>query len=160
MGKIIEIISINDQFAQLVCEMRNVMNALNHKTKKTTLGEAVQEANDYFTNNRRVFALEENKELIGYSVLKIEDKVCWLDWLFVTPAFQRKGIASLLFSHAEAYAEDLGNDQLYIWVHPDNHGMLNFLRKNGYDVLNLIEIKKKKPVYKSEITIFGNKLRY
>lgn len=34
------------------------------------------------------------------------------------------------------------------------------VRKHGYDVLNLIEIKKKKPAYKSEITILGNKLRY
>jgi hypothetical protein len=64
------------------------------------------------------------------------------------------------FDHVEEISLKLGNDQLYIWVHPDNHRMLKFLKKKGYDVLNLIEVKKKKPSTSRSISIMGNELRY
>ena len=31
---------------------------------------------------------------------------------------------------------------VYNYVHPNNHHMIDFLRKRGYTVLNLIEIRK------------------
>jgi GNAT superfamily N-acetyltransferase len=93
-------------------------------------------------------------------VLKVEDRVCWLDWLYVDPDYHGKGIASKLFDHAEEFAMKLGNDQLYIWVHPDNHRMLKFLKKKGYDVLNLIEVKKEKSPITKSISIMGNELKY
>lgn len=124
------------------------------------MSEAVREANGYFTENRRVFVYKIKNKMVGYSVLKIEDRVCWLDWLYVDPDHQGKGEASKLFDHAEEISLKLGNDQLYIWVHPDNHRMLKFLKKKGYDVLNLIEVKKKKPSTSRSISILGNELRY
>ncbi|MGI6239888.1 MAG: GNAT family N-acetyltransferase, partial [Christensenellales bacterium] len=38
-----------------------------------------------------------------------------------------------------------GEDTLYHFVHPNNHGMIRFLARRGYDVLNLIEIRKRLP---------------
>ena len=35
-----------------------------------------------------------------------------------------------------------GDDTVYNYVHPNNHRMIEFLRKCGYTVLNLIEIRK------------------
>jgi ribosomal protein S18 acetylase RimI-like enzyme len=48
----------------------------------------------------------------------------------------------MLFRHAEKIAEEYGNDTLYNYVHPNNDRMLRFLAKMGYDVLNLIEVRK------------------
>jgi ribosomal protein S18 acetylase RimI-like enzyme len=144
----------------MVFEMLIIMNKLNQSEKIVMMSEAVREANGYFTENRRVFVYKIKNKMVGYSVLKIEDQVCWLDWLYVDPDYQGKNIASKLFDHVEEISLKLGNDQLYIWVHPDNHRMLKFLKKKGYDVLNLIEVKKKKPSTSRSISIMGNELRY
>lgn len=160
MEKIIEIRSNSLEFLQMVFEMLIIMNKLNQSEKIVMMSEAVREANGYFTENRRVFVYKIKNKMVGYSVLKIEDQVCWLDWLYVDPDYQGKNIASKLFDHVEEISLKLGNDQLYIWVHPDNHRMLKFLKKKGYNVLNLIEVKKKKPSTSRSISIMGNELRY
>ncbi|PKO04087.1 MAG: hypothetical protein CVU41_18780 [Chloroflexi bacterium HGW-Chloroflexi-3] len=160
MGKINEIRSNSLEFQQMVFEMLIIMNKLNRSEKIVMMSEAMRAADGYFTENRTVFVYKIKNKMVGYSVLKIEDQVCWLDWLYVDPGHQRKGIASKLFDHAEEITKKLGNDQLYIWVHPDNHRMLKFLKKKGYDVLNLIEVKKEKLQTNTSISILGNELQY
>ncbi len=160
MEKIIKIKTSSLEFLQLVFEMKIIMNQLNRSEKIVMMSEAVNEAESYFTENRSVFVYKIKDKMVGYSVLKVEDRVCWLDWLYVDPDYQGKEVASKLFDHAEEFAMKLGNEQLYIWVHPDNHRMLKFLKKKGYDVLNLIEVKKEKSVINSSISILGNELRY
>lgn len=51
---------------------------------------------------------------------------------------------------AEKLAEVYGNETVYNYVHPNNHRMIEFLRKRGYTVLNLIEIRK--PYQKEGLT--------
>jgi GNAT superfamily N-acetyltransferase len=160
MEKIIQIRKVSLEFLQLVFEMKIIMSRLNGSEKIVMMSEAVREAEGYFTENRRVFVYKINNKMVGYSVLKTEDQVVWLDWLYIDPDYHGKGIASKLFDHAEEFAMKLGNDQLYIWVHPDNHRILKFLKKKGYDVLNLIEVKKEKPSTSRSISIMGNELRY
>lgn len=65
-----------------------------------------------------------------------------MDWLFVKSDYRGGSIASDLFYYSETFAKELGNDQMFVWVHPDNQPMLRFLKKKGYEVLNLIEVKK------------------
>ena len=160
MDKIIQIRKVSLEFLQLVFEMKIIMSRLNGSEKIVMMSEAVQEAEGYFTENREIFVYKINNKMVGYSVLKTEDQVVWLDWLYIDPDYHGKGIASKLFDHAEEFAIKSGNDQLYIWVHPDNHRMLKFLKKKGYDVLNLIEVKKEKSLITESISIMGNELRY
>lgn len=160
MKKIERIPKINHDFVKLVHEMRTVMNHLNKMDKQISVDDTELEAKSYFSENRQVFGIYQNEELIGYSVLKTEEQVCWLDWIFVKPEHRGTNAASDLFDYSEKVAVALGSDQLYIWVHPDNHPMLKFLKKKGYDVLNLIEVKKEKSVINTSISILGNELRY
>ncbi len=51
-------------------------------------------------------------------------------------------MASLLFGKAEEIAGSMGDDTVYNFVHPNNEGMISFLRSKGYTVLNMIEIRK------------------
>ena len=51
-------------------------------------------------------------------------------------------MASALLKKAEELAEERGEDTAFHWVHPNNHRMIGFLRKHGYTVLNLIEVRK------------------
>ena len=160
MEKIIQIRKVSLEFLQLVFEMKIIMSRLNGSEKIVMMSEAVREAEGYFTENREIFVYKINNKMVGYSVLKTEDQVIWLDWLYIDPDYHGKGIASKLFDHAEEFTMKLGNDQLYIWVHPDNHRMLKFLKKKGYDVINLIEVKKNKNNFQSKIQILGNEFRY
>jgi ribosomal protein S18 acetylase RimI-like enzyme len=160
MEKIVQIRKVSYKFLQLVFEMKIIMNRLNGSEKIVMMSEAVREAESYFTENRKIFVYKINNKMVGYTVLKIEEQVVWLDWLYVDPDYQGNVVASKLFDHAEEFSAKLGNDQLYIWVHPDNHRMIGFLKKKGYDVLNLIEIKKKKDNNKGKIQIFGNEFKY
>ena len=48
----------------------------------------------------------------------------------------------MLFAKAEELAASMGEDTVYNYVHPNNEGMIRFLRTKGYTVLNLIEIRK------------------
>lgn len=160
MEKIVQIRKVSLEFLQLVFEMKIILSRLNNSDKIVMMSEAVREAESYFTENRKIFVYKINNKMVGYSVVKIEDQVVWLDWLYVDPDFQGSEVSSKLFDHAEEFSAKLGNDQLYIWVHPDNHRMIKFLKKKGYDVLNLIEIKKEKNNPKEKISIFGNEFRY
>ena len=160
MENIKPIHSTNQEFVDLVLEMRSVMDGLNQSTNNASVSEATQEADSYFSDNRLVFGIFQDETIVGYSVLKVEDRVCWLDWIYVKPEHRGTKAASELFDYSEKVAKKIGSDQLYIWVHPDNHRMLKFLKKKGYDVLNLIEVKKEKSVINSSISILGNELRY
>ena len=48
----------------------------------------------------------------------------------------------MLFEKAEALAKSMGEETVYNYVHPNNEGMIGFLRSKGYTVLNMIEIRK------------------
>ena len=45
----------------------------------------------------------------------------------------------------EIIAEEKGSNTVYNWVHPNNFRSIPFLKKRGYNVLNLIEVCKKRP---------------
>ena len=56
--------------------------------------------------------------------------------------YRRKGVATILFSKAEGMAEAMGGETVFNYVHPNNEGMIHFLRSKGYTVLNMIEIRR------------------
>ena len=51
----------------------------------------------------------------------------------------------MLFEKAESIAREYGNETLYQYIHPNNDAMIRFLKASGYDVLNLIEVRKAYP---------------
>ena len=75
---------------------------------------------------------------------------------------RRKGIGSDLYDEAEKLVKTLGGDTVYNWVHPNNEMSIPFLKKRGYDVLNLIEIRKKRPNEKitQEINVGNHEFKY
>ena len=75
-------------------------------------------------------------------VCRIDNSVVWVESLFVTNSARKNGIASKLYKKAENIAKKLGSTTVFNWVHPNNDKMITFLSKMGYNVLNLIEIRK------------------
>ena len=89
-----------------------------------------------------VYAAADGGVPIGYLVCRIEAPCLWVEQLFVCKAHRRKGVASRLFDQAEALAADMGEDTVFNFVHPNNDGIIRFLRSKGYTVLNMIEVRK------------------
>jgi len=155
-----EMTAVTEELAILIRDFRLHLIGLNRTGRSFSLEEAREEAAGYFTANRVVFGLHVGKSLIGFSVIKQDEGTWWLDWLYVAPAHRGYTNASLLFDAAEAFALGQGADQLYVWIHPDNTPMIRFLAKKGYNVLNLIELKKQKKTVTTTVDIMGNSYRY
>ncbi|MGD9707508.1 MAG: N-acetyltransferase family protein [Candidatus Delongbacteria bacterium] len=131
------------EISQLIAFFRVELASLKDIKKEPDIVNAKEELQDYLNCKYPIFVAENNNNLkVGYIVCKIESEVVWAESLYVLPEYRRTGIASLLFNEAENLAQKHGNDTVYNWVHPNNHIMIKFLDKKGYNVLNLIEIRK------------------
>jgi len=75
-------------------------------------------------------------------VCRVDKDVVWAESLFVSSEYRRQGIGTSLYAEAEHLAQELGNETLYNWVDPNNTGIIRFLQKRGYSVLNLIELRR------------------
>ena len=123
---------------------------------------AREEIHEFLEKGYPVFAAEEDGEPVGYLVCRIEEPCLWVEHIFVSGQHRRQGAASMLFSKAEEIAEAMGDDTVYNFVHPNNEGMISFLRSKGYTVLNMIEIRKPYGGEKltTKIRVDGNSFDY
>ncbi|MBR5341882.1 MAG: GNAT family N-acetyltransferase [Erysipelotrichaceae bacterium] len=146
----------------LVIDFRKVLASFRNEKCEVDVDDALDELNYYLSKNYPIYAISDNGKNIGYMVCRIDDDVVWLESIYVRPEYRRKGVGKMLFEKAEAIAKEYGNDTLYNYVHPNNDRMLNFLKDNGYDVLNLIEIRKayKNEENQTEYSIGDHKYRY
>ena len=148
--------------AYLTADFRKTLASLKGDKSDVDVDDALEELRYYVSKNYPIFAVSDNGKYVGYGVCRIEDDVVWLESIYVRPEYRRKGIGKMLFDKAASIAKDYGNETLYQYVHPNNDTMIRFLKHNGYDVLNLIEIRKP---YKEEdpqetYTIGENSFRY
>ena len=97
---------------------------------------------EYLAAGFPVFAATVDGEYAGYVVCRVDSEVVWVESIFVKEEYRRHGVATALHSKAEEIAASYGEETVYNYVHPNNHRMIAFLRKRGYTVLNLIEIRK------------------
>ncbi len=128
--------------AYLTADFRKTLLSYKGIKENIDVDEALEELRYYVSKQYPIYAISDNGKYIGYCVCRIEDHVVWLESLYVRPEYRRKGVGTMLFEKAEALAKENGNDTLYQYVHPNNGKMISFLAHKGYDVLNLIEIRK------------------
>lgn len=143
------LININEDniygLVYLMKDFRKYLSGLKGQRSNVDVDEALEELKYYVDNRYPIYAISDNGKYIAYAVLRIMDDVVWLESIYVMPESRRKGVGRMLLEKAEEVSDEYKNDTLYFYVHPNNHEMLNFLKSNGYDVLNLIEIRKAYP---------------
>ena len=146
----------------LVSEFRKYLHSLKDIKSDFDVDDALAELQDYVRHGYPIFAVADNGRFIGYGVCRVEDSVVWLESIYVKKEYRRKGIGRILFNKAETIAKEYGNDTLYQYVHPNNHLMIDFLAHNGYDVLNLIEIRKgyANERFREDLQVGEHKYRY
>ena len=135
-----------NQLITLIAKNRVALAELKKKEKPLDLIAARGELNYFHEKDFPIFiAINENQDLIGFTVCRVEENIVWDERLFVIQEERRKGVGSALFERAEEFARELGGYTLYNWVHPNNYRSIPFLKKHGYEVLNLIEVRKRLP---------------
>ena len=140
--EIIKISQATDDLAQMVALFRVELRSYKGIASKPDLESGREEMEEYLAAGFPVFAALVNGEYAGYVVCRIDSEVVWVESIFVKEEYRRHGVATALHSKAEEIAASYGEETVYNYVHPNNHRMIEFLRKRGYTVLNLIEIRK------------------
>ena len=140
--EIIKITQATDNLAQMVALFRVELRSYKGIVSKPNVDAGREEMEEYLAAGFPVFAAIVDGEYAGYVVCRVDSEVVWVESIFVKDEYRRQGIASALHSKAEEIAAFYGEDTVYNYVHPNNHRMIAFLRKRGYTVLNLIEIRK------------------
>ena len=140
--EIIKITQATDNLAQMVALFRVELRSYKGIVSKPNVDAGREEMEEYLAAGFPVFAAIVDGEYAGYVVCRVDSEVVWVESIFVKDEYRRQGIASALHSKAEEIAASYGEDTVYNYVHPNNHRMIEFLRKRGFTVLNLIEIRK------------------
>ena len=142
MLELITISEVNDALAEMVASFRVELRSYKGFVSRTNVDAGREEMQEYLTAGFPVFAAVVDGEYAGYVVCRVDSDVVWVESIYVKEEFRRHGVATALHSKAEEIAASYGDDTVYNYVHPNNHRMIDFLRKRGYTVLNLIEIRK------------------
>ena len=140
--EIIKITQVNDALAEMVALFRVELRSYKGIVSKTNIEAGREEMEEYLAAGFPVFAAIMDGEYAGYVVCRVDSQVVWVESIFVKEEYRHHGVATALHSKAEEIAATYGEDTVYNYVHPNNHRMIEFLRKRGYTVLNLIEIRK------------------
>lgn len=140
--ELIAVTEANDALAQMVALFRVELRSYKGIVSKPSIEAGREEMEEYLSAKFPVFAAIVDGKYAGYVVCRVDNEVVWVESIFVREEYRRHGVASALHSKAEEIAASYGEDTVYNYVHPNNHRMISFLRKRGYTVLNLIEIRK------------------
>lgn len=140
--ELIEVTEANDELAKMASQFRVELNSFRGIISEPNIENGRKEIKEYIEAKFPLFAAVVNGEYAGYAVCRVDNEVVWVESIFVKENFRRCGVATALHEKAEEVAASYGEDTVYNYVHPNNHRIISFLRKRGYTVLNLIEIRK------------------
>lgn len=134
------------QLAALVARFRVGLRRLRGMEGATDTSAGREEIEEYLERDFPVYVADaRDGQLAGYLVCRVDGSVVWVESFYVAEDWRRQGVGSLLYARAERLAERFGGQTPYNWVHPNNDKMIRFLASRGYDVLNLIELRRARP---------------
>ncbi len=138
-------VKIEDEagLVEMIAQFRVALAALRGKESTLDLGSAKEEMVDYQDKGYPIYLAEdETGEMVGYLVCRVDGEVVWAESLYVDPGWRQQGVGSMLYAKAERLAQELGGEWPYNWVDPENEAIIRFLGRGGYDVLNLVELRR------------------
>lgn len=133
------------QIAPLVAQFRMTLKSLKGIDASPNAEAGAAELKEYLDAGFPVYAARSEDKYCGYLVCRVDEPCVWVESIYVLPEYRRQGVGAALFQKAEALAASYGESTVYNYVHPNNDRMIAFLKTRGYNVLNLIEIRKAYP---------------
>lgn len=131
---------------RLIAEFRVSLAELRGQVHPVDFAAARDELAEYAGRGFPIYVAEDDTaSLVGYLVCRVDGDVVWVEALYIASEYRRRGIGSSLFAEAERLAQELGSDFPYNWVDPNNVKIIRFLQKCGYNILNLIKLRRPHP---------------
>jgi len=132
------------QLAQLVCDFWNEHTQLLGGKGNFTFEDGEREVKRYLGMETSGYFLVINDEgkIVGFRRWELHDDFYWTRELYVVPEMRRKGVARALIRHFEKWVLERGQNIACISCIPHNIAMIMLARSEGYDILNMIEMRK------------------
>jgi ribosomal protein S18 acetylase RimI-like enzyme len=126
----------------LMAAFRAALSALRGEAREPDEAAAERELREHERDGSPVFVAAHGERLVGYLLCRVDGRTVWAEQLYVRPEHRRRGVASALYGEAERLAEQRGGRTVFNWIHPNNDAIVAFLKARGYDVLNLVEVRR------------------
>ena len=126
--------------------------------------EADKIARESLVGNSVVFVAENRRKLVGFARIQFWDGAYFVREVFVYETLRRKGIGSKLLANCGEFVLKNGETSIYLTVEPTHSVSTEYLIHNGYDTLNMLELRKDfgvdgSPENQDKVEILGHKLR-
>lgn len=132
-----------EELSKLVCNFWNEHEALLGGKGNFNIDHCRKEVRKYMNmKNAGYFVAINDGKIIGYRRWEFYDDFYWTRELYVVPEYRRKGVARALIRHFEKWVLERGQNIACISVIPHNIAMIMLARSEGYDILNMIELRK------------------
>ena len=116
------------------------------------LGTGIRHTRDQATEEARtnlesdaagyILAIDSGRRVVGFRRWENHEGFHFTRELYVVPEMRRKGIARQLIRFFEQWLLDKGQDIACISTVPANRRMIELARSEGYEVLNMLELRK------------------
>ena len=84
-----------------------------------------------------------DREIVATVMAGYEGHRGWLNYLAVTPEFQRRGFARTIVVEAERLLLEAGCPKINLQIRTSNHGVIEFYRRLGYSVDDVVSMGKR-----------------
>jgi len=126
--------------------------------------EADKIARESLEGNSLIFVAENHRKLVGFARIQFWDGAYFVREVFVEKTLRRKGVGSKLLASCEEFVLKNGETSIYLTVEPKHSVSIEYLIHNGYDTLNMLELRKDlaadcSPERQDKVEILGHKLR-
>ena len=126
--------------------------------------EGDEVARESLDSKSMIFVAENRGKLVGFARVQLWDGAYFVREVFVEKPFRRKGVGSKLLANCEEFALENGETSIYLTVEPKHSVSIEYLVRNGYDTLNMLELRKDLVVdgsseRKGSVDILGHELR-
>ncbi len=125
----------------LVQDFFNHHRQLKGNNEPMSLAEAEKICQEWYERHP-LLVYAETDRVIGFVRLRQEGDVYWIEDIGVDQTERGQGHGRAMLAALEAYVQERGQDSLFVFVLPENRKAIEFYVANGYNILNMIELRK------------------
>ena len=134
-----------DNLARLLLAFTNEHSQMIGGKGSFTLDQAIEEVKEnlHRQDSGYFIALDSSSnQLVGFRRWELHDGFYFTRELYVIPDMRRQGVAKELVRHFEQWVLGKAQDIACISCTPHNVAMMRLARSEGYEILNMIEMRK------------------